>query len=373
MRRWWWLVVIGSVISRAGEARLPMDGRRVGTVEGAAAMSSPRAAHTATALPDGRVLVAGGAAAPTSAELFDPHSGRYTPVTMRRPRHSHTATVLADGRVLIAGGYVDGEPVSHVELFDPSTGRFTDAGSMRAARAGHIAVRLDDGTVLLAGGVGPGWTFLQSAERFDPRTGRFSPTGSLSVPRESHVAVLLTNGEVLVIGGHAGRRAQMQLYASTERYDPRRGSFRRAGSMRIARHKHDAVRLADGRVLVTAGSDSRDELGQFRSTEVYDPGTDAFASGPELAVSRYKHQGTSLLLPDGRVLVAGGASQPEVVDIALGRADLLPVGTPMAGAFSAAAALPGGGALITGGYGHGGGPRSLSWRYRPQHPERGRW
>jgi hypothetical protein len=334
-------------------------------------MRAARAAHAATALIDGRVLVSGGfadaARAAESAELFDPTTARFTPLPpMRVPRHSHTATRLRDGRVLIAGGYgANGEPLRDAELFDPRTRTFTATGSLRAARAGQVAVLLADGSVLLAGGVGPAWTFLSSAERFDPATGTFAPTGDMTVARESHVAVALVDGRVLIVGGHRDRREQMTLYRSAELYDPARGLFRATGAMRTPRHKHDALRLADGRVLVSGGADTRDERGQYRSTELFDPRTEEFSEGPPLARTRYKHQGTSLLLPTGEVLFAGGAAAAELLDVRTGRSRVVSDGAALAGQFSAAALLPSGRALITGGYGNGAGPRAHAWQFSP--------
>lgn len=341
-----------------------------GVLETAPAMAHPRAAHTATALGNGLVLVAGGFTTsrdPHGAELFDPVSGRFRALPpMVQTRFSHTATRLPNGQVLLVGGYVEGgTPVAHAELFDPATNRFTATGTPLAARADHIAVLLDDGTVLIAGGLGPGWTFLASAERYDPRTGRFTRTGDMTVPRESHVGVRLRDGHVLVIGGHRGRREQLQLYASTELYDPQRGVFRRAGEMQVARHKHDAVLLRDGRVLVTGGSDARDNEGAFTSTELYDPATGAFTMGPSMRRSRYKHANSAVPLPDGTVLLAGGATEAERYDPASGQFTVVPGVPRMAGQFSASAPLPDGGALITGGYGGGTGPRASAWRYRP--------
>lgn len=334
-------------------------------------MRIARASHTATALTNGQVLVAGGFTgdrhAAESAELYDPIADRFVALPrMRIPRHSHTATRLPDGRVLIAGGYGPaGEPIADAELYDPTSRTFTAVGGMRAARSGHTAVLLADGTVLLAGGVGPNWQFLASAERFNPATATFAPTGDMHVARESHVAVLLADGRVLVIGGHTGRRELMTLHASTEVYDPGSGRFRVSGTMHTARHKHDALRLADGTVLVTGGADRRDDRGEFRSTERFDPRTERFTDGPLLALTRYKHQGTSLLLPSGRVLLAGGAPKAEELDVRTGQSRVIAGDASLAGQFSAAALLPDGGALITGGYGNGTGPRASAWRFSP--------
>ncbi len=342
-----------------------------GTLAPTATMSAARAAHTATALPDGRVLVAGGITAKhlvsQGAEVYEPGTGRFTPTSlMVALRYSHTATMLRNGRVLIVGGYVEGgSQTVTAELFDPATNSFVATGSLGSARADHIAVLLDDGKVLITGGLGPGWTFLSSAELYDPATGRFTPTGSMTVARESHGAVRLKDGRVLIVGGHRGRRAAITLYTSAETYDPASGTFRHAGDMLVRRHKHDAVLLRDGRVLITGGSDERDNEGVYRSTELFDPRTGAFTAGPELKRPRYKHQGTGVLMPDGRVLLGGGAPEAETYDPETGTMTVVAGDARMAGQFSAVAPLKGGGALVTGGYGNGTGPRTAAWVYRP--------
>lgn len=360
----------GAVAALTSAVLVTTDGAPVGQLHDAPAMARPRAAHTATALLDGRVLVAGGFTEQRSAgqaELFDASRGAFLPVSaMVVARHSHTATRLADGRVLITGGFAAGDSATtSAELFDPRTNTFSGTGAMRAARSGHVAVLLADGRVLIVGGVGPNWTFLSSAEVYDPSSGRFSAVGSMAEARESHVAARLRDGRVVVIGGHRGRREAMVLHASAEVFDPATGRFTPTGAMRVARHKHDGVALSDGRVLVLAGSDRRDDQGQYHTTEVYNPATGEFSEGPMLKRPRYKLAGTSLVLPDGKVLVAGGAMEAEVLDVARGTSVVVPGATRLSGQFSAAALLPDGGALVTGGYGGGTGPRASAWRYRP--------
>jgi hypothetical protein len=334
------------------------------------AMRLPRMAHTATALPDGRVLVAGGFTDPrhatAGAELFDPRTSRFAALPrMVMLRHSHTASVLPDGKVLLIGGYVAGNSVTaSAELYDPATQRFTPTGRLGAARAGHVAVPLTNGKVLIAGGVGPNWSFLRSAELYDPATGRFTPTGDMAVARESHIGVRLPDGGVLIAGGHRDRRAAITIYASAERYDVTTGRFRAAGDMTVRRHKHDGVLLADGRVLITGGSDERDDKGMYDSTELFDPRTGAFTAGPRLTTRRYKHAGSSVLLPSGEVLIAGGAPRAERYDPARGVFAAVSGSGTLSGQFSAVAALGTGGVLITGGYGLDRGPQSSAWQYR---------
>lgn len=360
------LVLAVALSTAAGSALQRSDGLLVA----APAMSANRAAHTATALHDGRVLVAGGFTEKGSAkgaEVYASEAGRFSSLPpMVTTRHSHTATLLPDGKVLIAGGYGEGSTtLATAEVFDPATNTFVATGSLMAARSGHVALLLGTGKVLLTGGLGPGWTFLSSAELYDPATGRFSPTGRLTVARESHVAVGLQDGRVLIAGGHTGRRGTLTLLASAEIYEPATGAFSRANDMGVRRHKHDGVLLPSGQVLITGGTDERDDRGVYTSSELFHPRTEAFTPGPAMRLGRYKHAGSSLVLPSGLVLVAGGAPQAELYYPRSNAFALVPGEPRMAGQFSAVALLKTGGALITGGYGNGGGPRSAAWLYRP--------
>jgi hypothetical protein len=316
------------------------------------------------------VLVAGGfveMGSAKGAEIYESGTARFSPLPpMLTTRHSHTATLLPDGKVLLAGGYGDGTTtLGTAEVFDPATSTFASTGSLMAARADHIAVLLKSGKVLIAGGLGPGWNPLSNAELYDPATGRFSPTGSLTIARESHVAVRLQDGRVLIAGGHNGRRGDLTLLASAEIYDPAVGLFSRVGDMRVRRHKHDAVLLADGAVLITGGSDERDDRGVYSSSELFDPTTMRFATGAAMILGRYKHAGTSVVLSSGLVLIAGGAPQAETYDPRTRTFALVPGESRMAGQFSAVALLKSGGVLITGGYGNGSGPQSSAWFCRP--------
>jgi hypothetical protein len=341
-----------------------------GTLVSIADMQFRRAAHTATALSDGSILVVGGfsdeEAFPRGAEVYRPDEGRFTrSAPMVTPRHSHTATLLPDGRVLIAGGYREGTvTLAAAELFDPATNSFVQTGSLVTPRANHVAVLLRDGKVLIVGGQSAGWTFLSSVELYDPATGRFSSVGSMTAARAGHVAVRLQDGRVLVAGGHNGRRGDLTILSSAEIFDPATGRFRRAADMLVRRHKYDGVLLDDGRVLITGGSNERDDRGLYDSTELFDPKTERFAAGPTMKLGRYKHAGSSLLLPSGLVLISSGAPQAETYDPVSRSFALVPGKPRMAGEFSAVAPLRGGGALITGGYGNGTGPRSSAWLYR---------
>ncbi|HSJ15514.1 MAG TPA: kelch repeat-containing protein [Longimicrobiales bacterium] len=339
----------------------PLDGtRRTGT------LVTARAAHTATSLPTGQVLIVGGMVSGggslATAEMFDPARNRSEQTaSLEEPRAGHTATLLADGRVLIAGGY-NGEYLSSVEIFDASMQRFAPAGTLLEGRSGHTATLLSGGRILFIGGVGRGWTFLRSAELFDPATGRSQRVGMLSVPRESHTATLLSGDRVLVVGGHSGRRQQMQVYASAELYDPQTRGFVPAGSLATPRHKHDAVGLTGGRVLIIGGADRSDRV-HYSTTEVYDVGSRSFSDGPAMAHRRYKIAGTTVMLANGDVLVTSGARSAELLPLDRLAFVAVPGQFPEAYYFAAAAPLPGGDVLIAGGYSDANRNTAGIWRF----------
>ena len=318
-----------------------------------ATLRTARAAHTATTLPSGLVLIIGGMAdggrSLTSVELFDPAPNTVQEVgSLLQGRAGHTATLLSNGRVLVAGGYT-GEYLASLEVFEPATKRFRPAGSLLEGRSGHTATLLPDGRVLFIGGVGRGWTFLRSAELYDPATGRSELLGSMNLPRESHTATLLGDGRVLVIGGHSGRRPNMQVYARAEVFDLRTRRFETSGTLGTARHKHDAIKLTDGRVLVLGGADRSDRV-HYATTELFNPGTATFERGPSMAQRRYKIAGTSILLAAGNVLVTSGAEVAELLDIGQWRFREVPGRFPTAFRFAAAASLRDGDVLVAGGY-----------------------
>ncbi|HET6638300.1 MAG TPA: kelch repeat-containing protein [Gemmatimonadota bacterium] len=332
-----------------------------------ATMHVARAAHTATVLPSGEVLIVGGmdhgGGGLASVELFDPADNVVQELgSLAERRAGHTATPLADGRVLIAGGY-SGEYLSSVEVFDPTRRRFQPAGSLLEGRSGHTATLLPDGRVLFVGGVGRGWSFLQSAELYDPEAGRSEAVGSMSVPRESHTATLLADGRVLIIGGHSGRRENMEVYASAEIFSPETRRFEPSGTLGIPRHKHDALRLADGRVLVIGGADHTDRL-HYETTEIYDPRTATFEPGPSMANRRYKIAGTSVLLPSGDVLVTSGAEVAELLDLESWAFREVPDRFPTAYRFAASALLPGGDVVVMGGYSDDNRNTAGIWRFK---------
>ena len=210
-------------------------------------MTAARLRHTATLLPSGKVLIAGGhlVSTPTSsAELYDPETNTFAATKpMTGVRTLHAAVLLANGKVLVMGGQTSvgagAAATDASELFDPASGNWAVSGLMGTVRGGHTATLLASGKVLVAGGT-TGSTPLQSAELYDPATGTWSPTGAMSSSRNQHSAVRLPDGKILVAGGLSTTGA----LATAERYDPATGTWSAVSSMAVARSTFTLAPLA---------------------------------------------------------------------------------------------------------------------------------
>jgi Big-like domain-containing protein/kelch motif-containing protein len=218
----------------------------------------------AVTLRDGRIFVTGGlhyipqgAVYSDTAEIYDPAGGsfRFTANAPLRRRAGHTATLLPDGRVLIVGGLSGGAstPVS-AEIFDPVTETFTYTTSPPAAhRQLHTATPLGTGARVLFVDGGSGLLEMYDATL----DGFFAAGGASSVTRTGATASLLPDGRVLIVGGLRDPGGLSIALDSIDLWVPSggdNGSVLRASTvLPEPRYGHTATTLGDDRVLIAGG------------------------------------------------------------------------------------------------------------------------
>ncbi|WP_169457978.1 kelch repeat-containing protein [Ottowia thiooxydans] len=361
-----------------------------------------RGRHSATLLPDGRVLLAGGrgagGAAIGTAEVLSPDGNAMAPAPTTlalQARHSHHAlllpngqvlitggadstgtalgssqhyapqpqpavtnagglagaswrlsTVLADGSVLVTGGTRPAPGVGPMpaQRYYPTTNTWTSAGEpFMNGRIDGAQTLLADGRVLLTGGqpgsVGNG---VYEADLYNPVTGTWSRAATGPQRRWGHTATLLPGGNVLVAGGRtSGRLADI--------YRPASNDWVPTTALSGWRSRHSATLLADGRVMV-AGGRGGDGVTTLSSVEIYDPATATWQPGPgPLAGPRSGHSAT--LLPSGQVLITGGGGDNHLYDPGTGTTQMLTGGTRRGNGSSqhSATLLPTGQVMLVGG------------------------
>jgi N-acetylneuraminic acid mutarotase len=287
-----------------------------GRINKIAVLENARAAHTATRLMDGNVLVVGGMQGNgiffDEVEFFDTNKNAFAKLKNKTSKKivSHTATLLKDGRVLIAGGWSNRDkPENTAEVYNPKTQSFAVVSNMNHRRSGHTATLLENGKVLISGG-SDGSSKLNTAELFNPETSAFESAGTMQSARNAHSATTLKDGKVLLTGGEITRG---EISSDAELYDSRTNTFTKISArMNAARYKHDAVLLADGSVLIFGGSDNRDLRGRLKSAEIYNPEKEVFSSTKDMNAARFKISETAILLKNGKVLIAGGNEAAEI-------------------------------------------------------------
>jgi uncharacterized repeat protein (TIGR03803 family) len=256
-------------------------------------MSEAHYSDIATLLPNGLVLVAGGrndgGGIVTHSELYDPAAKTWTDTgDMNQERSSFTATLLPNGNVLVIAGYSNSGDTSSAEIYDPVTEVWTNAAPLNYAADSQTATLLTNGLVLVAGGSYNGNGGLTNSVLYNPANNTWTNTGPLNEARAGHAATLLPNGTVLVVGGAGDNTCEI--------FNPATATWSIYANMNDGWQNPNAVLLNNGQVMVT-GDDNSD-------VELYDPSANTWSYADSLPVTGYSQVAT--LLSSGQVLVTGG-------------------------------------------------------------------
>jgi hypothetical protein len=296
-------------------------------------MTIRRWSHTATTLADGRVLVTGGRTGSTAAtgivlataEIYDPATNSWaeTAGPMNVARRSHTATLLPNGKVLIAGGgngvsTTTSVAIESAELFDPATGVFTLIGNMTVKRSAHSAILLDDGKVLLSGGSTLTGTLFptNTAELFNPADNSFTAVGPMNYSHLAQLPGKLRDGRIVQGSSYYNvthTAAGGLITNESEIYTPANQTFTPIDPMFKQRIDIGAQGLLDGTLLVAGGVTTSPSFPSIfqSSSEVYDPVSAQWKLSGIMSSGRDEFSG--LTLDDGRVMISGGFVSPGAV------------------------------------------------------------
>ena len=317
------LLTNGKVLIAGGMPCLDADGVRgfasaelydpkTGTFTMTGALTIPRDWAVATLLKDGRVLVVGGdnpgtggCATPykgpstishTTADIYDPATGKFTRVGSLIPSFPNTATILPDGSVLTAES-----DNGALDTYDPATGKFSRPGSLLRSYEYLAEALLPDGKVLFVGSRQVGGP---RAEIYDPATGKSSSL-TLQLPAGATEVANVASGPVTATTLKDGR-ILLCIFDYLEIYDPSTGSFTAAGSISLPGKWFvaTATLLSDGDVLFAGGTDVEIDV-DTNQAGIYDPASGYHQIG---SLTTARELQTATLLPDGRVLIAGGTS-----------------------------------------------------------------
>jgi hypothetical protein len=262
-------------------------------------------------MPDGRMLVAGGhisdGVGSADASIFDFHDYSWTKVdSMNAGRWYPTATSLPNGEILITGGLIDPTTVNQLPQVWKVNGGWRDLPNASMEYAGYAPMHVAPN----------GKVFMSTSQ-----TSRYIDTagnGNLITvaphkyqrPRDYGSSVVYDDGKILVMGGDGNGTDSTPPTETAEiiNLNDANPAWQWTSPMQYKRRQMNATLLADGTVLATGGTSTtgfNDAAQAVLPAELWDPATGKWTTMASMAVPRLYHS-TALLLPDGRVLSAGG-------------------------------------------------------------------
>ena len=280
-----------------------------------ASLPAVRALHTATLLPSGEILVAGGTNGPNvlnTAYTFNPDTEAFTQTAtpMKVVRDLHSATLLPNGRVLLAGGFstnaLSTGSTNTAEIYYPDTRIFLETTPMRSARSNHTSLLLPDGNVFVAGGFGPNDIIISSAEVYVTTAARWDakPDMPAGCQRALHATVQLKDGRIMLIGGvNSNGVLDTSAVFNPSAASPWGANCTTVPAMPSPLRSHTASLLFDGRVLVTGGNDG---FGEVNASYIYDPASNSWSTTNPLPLLHPRFNHTATVLPNSTVLITGG-------------------------------------------------------------------
>lgn len=281
------------------------------------------------------------------ASLIRPDQFRTLDSTLSEGRAAHSATVLADGRVLLAAGMTDlGNYASGGDVFDPGSNTFRAAGSsLREPRAFHPAVKFKEGAMLV-GGTG-NFGALDTTEVYFPQTDQFGPGPQLKEQRDFVAACELKDGRVLVVGGLSYGTGGAVYSSTAEIYDPSSGGFRLTANAPLRRRAgHTMTLLPDGRVLIVGGQSG----GASPTAELFDPSDETFTfTKGAPAANRQLHSATLLDFAGDVLLADGGYGMLEFFEASTGTFRAVGGASVVVRSGATGSLLPNGDVLLAGG------------------------
>jgi N-acetylneuraminic acid mutarotase len=289
------------------------------------ALASKRGAHGAAKLADGKVLVVGGnddtATRLSTAEIYDPATHTFTAtgsLTTGREEFGQPIFVTAaeagaatypQGAVFVGGGYDGTNILAIPEIYNVSTGTWAVGNTGTHLRRYPAWVKLADGKIWAAGGQNANTPDQTSqTQYFDVSTGNWTSRASLTgmqglAKRAKSPAVLLANGNVFIFGGVTGATETPLPYSYVWSVTGNSWSF--GPTFGIPVNIGFVWKLANGKVMSCGGALNNVANTPTRTCEYYDPATNQFIDAPWMNVARHRYDFAQL--PDGRVVVAGGA------------------------------------------------------------------